>query len=480
MCRDKFPESFLWGGAIAANQAEGGYQEKGRGLSNIDVIPSGARRREVKLGLASSMELRADEHYPSHEAIDFYHHCQEDIAMLAGMGFQVFRTSISWSRLYPEGDELNPNQDGIDFYKQMFQECKKYGMEPLVTLCHFDVPMGLVHKYGSWRSREMIELFLRYARTCYREFDGLVRYWLTFNEINIILHSPFSGAGIMFREGEKHTQVIYQAAHHVLLASALATKAGHEQNPANQVGCMLAGGSFYPYSCRPDDVWEALTKEQENYFFIDVQARGAYPSYAERIFRDKGVVLLTEAGDDEILKNTVDFVSFSYYSSRCVSADLDGKEINRGNVVNSVKNPYLETSEWGWPIDPLGFRITMNQLYDRYQKPLFVVENGIGAVDEVDECGDIADDYRIQYLKAHISAMGDAIADGVDVLGYTLWGCIDLVAASTGEMSKRYGLIYVDKHDDGSGTLMRRKKKSYHWYRNVIQSNGVCLEENQE
>ena len=470
-----FPDTFLWGGAIAANQAEGAYREGGRGLSNIDVIPHGPRRMAVKLGLEASPQLRADEYYPSHDAIDFYHHYQSDMALLAELGFKVFRTSISWSRLFPEGDETKPNQAGLDFYRSLFEECQKYKIEPLVTLCHFDVPMGIVRQYGSWRNREVIGLFTRYAETCFREFDGLVKYWLTFNEINIILHSPFSGAGLAFQEGEHHLQVIYQAAHHVLLASAMATKAAHKQNPENQVGCMLAGGSFYPYSCDPGDVWEALTKEQENLFFTDVQIRGAYPSYASRIFREKGIVLQTRPEDEEILSHTVDYVSFSYYSSRCVSADSSDKEAGQGNVVRSVINPYLQTSDWGWNIDPAGLRITLNQLYDRYQKPLFIVENGLGAIDIPDKQGNITDDYRIAYLREHIMAMKEAMADGVNLMGYTLWGCIDVVAASTGEMSKRYGLIYVDKNNDGSGTLKRTRKKSFTWYKNVIKSNGELL-----
>ncbi|WP_312430140.1 6-phospho-beta-glucosidase [Lacrimispora sp.] len=468
----QFPEDFLWGGAISANQAEGAFREGGRGLSNIDVLPHGVRRLEVKTGNVPQPELQKEEYYPSHEGIDFYHCYKEDIALIAEMGFKVFRTSISWSRLFPDGDEEKPNQTGIDFYRNMFLECKKYGIEPLVTLCHFDAPMGLVEKYGSWRNRKVIDFFLRYAKTCFKEFSGLVKYWLTFNEINIILHSPFSGAGIAFQEGENKAQTTYQAAHHILVASALATKLAHEYDPGNQVGCMLAGGSFYPYSCNPEDVWESVKKEQENLFFIDIQVRGAYPSYARKLFHDKGVSLIMEDGDLEILKNTVDFVSFSYYASRCVAADMNDKTANEGNIIRSVKNPYLQTSGWGWSIDPLGLRITMNQLYDRYQKPLFIVENGLGAKDEIDEVGRIQDDYRIDYLRSHIQAMKEAMEDGVELMGYTVWSCIDIVSASTGEMSKRYGFIYVDRADDGSGTLKRRKKKSFDWYKKVIESNG--------
>lgn len=472
----QFPETFLWGSAISANQAEGAFCEDGRGLSNIDMIPYGQDRMKVKLGSVSHPALQPEMIYPSHTGVDFYHHYREDLAMMAEMGLRVFRTSISWSRLFPQGDEETPNSKGIAFYKDLFQECQKLGMQPLVTLSHFDIPMGLVDKYGSWRHRKVIDFFLRYAETCFREFSPWVHYWLTFNEINILLHSPFSGAGIAFQPGENPNQVIYQAAHHILLASAQAVQLAHQYSGENQVGCMLAGGSFYPYSCNPADVWESVQKEQENLFFIDVQTRGKYPSYAARMFREKGVNLAMEPQDTEILKTCVDFISFSYYASRCVASSLDDKQINDGNIVRSVKNPYLKTSQWGWAIDPLGLRITMNQLYDRYQKPLFIVENGLGAKDILQPDGSIDDEYRIDYLRQHIMAMRDAMEDGVPLMGYITWSALDLVSASTGEMSKRYGFIYVDKDNEGNGTMKRRKKKSFYWYQQVIATNGQCLD----
>ncbi|EKN5150716.1 TPA: 6-phospho-beta-glucosidase [Yersinia enterocolitica] len=470
-----FPDGFLWGGALAANQAEGACFEGGKGLTTVDMIPHGEHRLAVKLGQEKRFTLRDDEFYPSHQAIDFYHHYKEDIALMAEMGFTVFRTSIAWSRIYPNGDELTPNAEGIAFYRDLFNECKKHNIEPLVTLCHFDVPMHLVTEYGSWRNRKMVEFFTRYARTCFEAFDGLVKYWLTFNEINILLHSPFSGAGLVFEPNENQEQVKYQAAHHELLASALATKIAHEVNPENQVGCMLAGGNFYPRTCKPEDVWAALEKDRENLFFIDVQARGAYPAYTKRLFREKGISIATQVGDDDILKHTVDFVSFSYYASRCASADMNDHNSSAANIVKSLKNPHIQASEWGWGIDPLGLRITMNMVYDRYQKPLFLVENGLGAKDEINPQGEIEDDYRISYLREHIKAMAEAIDDGIPVIGYTSWGCIDLVSASTGEMSKRYGFVYVDRDDLGKGSLARKKKKSFYWYKKVIASNGADL-----
>ncbi|MFC0224937.1 6-phospho-beta-glucosidase [Serratia aquatilis] len=470
-----FPADFLWGGALAANQAEGAYLEGGKGLTTVDMIPHGKARLAVKLGQEKRFTLREDEFYPSHLGIDFYHRYKEDIALMAEMGFSVFRTSIAWSRIFPNGDETVPNAQGIAFYRDVFAECKKYGIEPLVTLCHFDVPMHLVREYGSWRNRQMVGFFTHYARTCFEAFDGLVKYWLTFNEINILLHSPFSGAGLVFEKDDNQEQVKYQAAHHELVASALATKIAHEVNPKNQVGCMLAGGNFYPWSCKPADVWAALEKDRENLFFIDVQARGAYPSYTKRLFSEKGITVQMEEGDSEILKNSVDFVSFSYYASRCASAEMNEQNSSAANIVKSLKNPYVEASEWGWGIDPLGLRITMNMMYDRYQKPLFLVENGLGAKDEFNEQGEIDDEYRISYLREHIKAMADAIGDGIPVMGYTSWGCIDLVAASTGEMSKRYGFVYVDRDDQGNGTLARTRKKSFYWYKKVIASNGADL-----
>lgn len=471
-----FPENFLWGGAIAANQAEGAWLEDGKGPTIVDMIPHGAKRMTIKTGEVNPVTLLDGEFYPSHDAIDFYHHYKEDIRYFAEMGFKCFRTSIAWSRIFPQGDEEEPNEAGIAFYQDMFAECKKYGIEPLVTLCHFDVPMGLVDKYGSWRSRKVIDCFTRYAKVCFERFNGLVKYWLTFNEINVLLHAPFSGAGICFAPGENHDQAIYQAAHHELVASALATKIGHEVNPDNKIGCMMAGGQYYPYSCNPEDVWEAMQEDRKNMMFIDVQARGYYPSYSKRVFEEKGVKLEMGPDDLDILKeNTVDFISFSYYSSRCASAD-PSVGLSEGNLIKTVRNPYLKVSEWGWQIDPLGLRITMNSMYDRYQKPLFIVENGLGAKDVIEEDGSINDDYRIDYLREHIKAMNEAIEDGVELMGYTTWGCIDVVSASTGEMSKRYGFIYVDRDDAGNGTLERRKKKSFDWYKKVIASNGEDID----
>ncbi|MDR2278044.1 MAG: 6-phospho-beta-glucosidase [Vagococcus sp.] len=472
-----FRKDFLWGGATAANQCEGGFDQGGRGLANVDLAPAGPDRHQVIAGEKKMFNFDDEHFYPAQNAIDMYTHFKEDIALFAEMGFKTYRLSIAWSRIFPKGDESEPNEEGLKFYEELFKECRQYNIEPLVTITHFDVPMHLVENYGSWRSRELVGFYENLCRVLFTRYKGLVKYWLTFNEINMLLHLPFMGAGIYFEEGENKEQVKYTAAHHELLASAIATKIAHEVDPENQVGCMLAAGANYAYTCKPEDVWAAKKTDRENYFFIDVQSRGEYPAYALKELERKGIKLPIEDGDLDILKeNTVDFISFSYYSSHVQAEKMSEENKTDGNAFDSIKNPYLESSEWGWQIDPLGLRITMNELYDRYQKPLFVVENGLGAVDIPDENGYVVDDYRIDYLRAHIKAMRDAVElDGVDLLGYTTWGCIDLVSAGTGEMKKRYGFIYVDRDDQGNGTLKRTKKKSFEWYKQVIATNGEEL-----
>ncbi|MFO7173989.1 6-phospho-beta-glucosidase [Enterococcus faecium] len=472
-----FRKDFLWGGATAANQCEGGYDEGGRGLANVDVVPIGKDRFPVITGKKKMFEFDEDHFYPAKIAIDMYHRYKEDIALFAEMGFKTYRMSIAWSRIFPMGDEKEPNEAGLKFYEDVFKECQKHGIEPLVTITHFDCPMHLIKEYGAWRSRELVGFYENLCRVIFNRYKGLVKYWLTFNEINMILHAPFMGAGLYFEEGENEEQIKYQAAHHELVASAIATKIAHEVDPENKVGYMLAAGAYYPYTCNPEDVWASIKSDRENYFFIDVQSRGEYPAYALKEMERNGIQIEMEPGDAALLKeHTVDFISFSYYSSRVSTTDNELLEQTAGNIFASVKNPYLQASEWGWQIDPLGLRITMNDIYDRYQKPLFIVENGLGAVDMPDENGYVEDDYRIDYLAAHIQAMKDAVElDGVDLLGYTTWGCIDLVSAGTGEMKKRYGFIYVDRDNQGNGTLARSKKKSFNWYKKVIDSNGENL-----
>lgn len=469
-------KDFLWGGATAANQCEGGYQEGGRGLANMDMVPYGPDRMAVMLGEKPMLAFDQKYYYPALTGVDMYHHYLDDIRLLAELGLKTYRLSIAWSRIFPQGDETEPNEAGLAFYEAIFQECRKHGIEPLVTITHFDCPLHLTIAYGGWRNRQMIVFYERLVTVLFNRYKGLVRYWLTFNEINMIMHMPFC-AGIVFDKGDNQTQIKYEAAHYQLVASALATKLAHAIDPQNQIGCMLAVDCTYPYSCHPQDVFKALQKNNEVYYFLDVQARGAYSRQALAQLRNAQIQLPMTPEDEAVLQaNPVDFISFSYYSSRTTSADPT-LEKTGGNIFSSLKNPYLPVSAWGWQIDPLGLRITLNNLYDRYQKPLFIVENGLGAIDEVQADGTINDDERIAYLREHIRALKAAVEiDGVDLIGYTPWGCIDLVSASTGEMKKRYGFIYVDKDDQGNGTYQRTKKKSFYWYQKVIATNGEQLD----
>ncbi len=465
-----FPKDFLWGGATAANQCEGAYNVDGKGLSIQDHLPNGFRVI-TETPTEDNMKL---------VGIDFYHRYAEDIKLFAEMGFKVFRLSIAWSRIFPKGDETEPNEAGLAFYDKVFDECAKYGIEPLVTLSHYETPYHLAKTYDGWVDRRLIGFFENYATTVFTRYQHKVKYWLTFNEINSILHIPVIN-GIMTPVDELPKSSLYQAIHHQLVASASVTKIAHDINPSLKVGCMIIAAPVYTLTSNPDDALKALDTDHDNMLFTDVHVRGDYPSYAKRMFRENGIELNITDEDKEKLKHTVDFISFSYYMSRCVSTDPTATKA-RTNIVKGVKNPYLKESDWGWQIDPTGLRIVLNTMYDRYQKPLFIVENGLGAVDELvtDEDGNktVNDDYRIKYLNDHMVQMEEAIKDGVELMGYTSWGCIDLVSASTAQLKKRYGYIYVDRNDDGTGTLERYRKKSFYWYKDVIATNGASLDRN--
>lgn len=468
-----FKEGFFWGGATAANQYEGAWREGGKGLSIIDV----ERGASHGVNRIIDEEVLEGVYYPSHEATDFYHHYKEDIALFAEMGFKTFRLSIAWSRIFPQGDEEEPNEEGLAFYDRVFDEMHKYGIEPLVTIHHYEMPLELVKKYGAWRNRKLVDFAVHYAKVIMERYKDKVKYWLTFNEINALLTHwrPWHQAGLIFKEGENQEKTKVQAMHYQLLASAMTVKAGHEINPDFQIGCMLIYPLRYAATCSPMDQVITRDKMLPVYYCGDVHVRGRYTNTCKALWKKWGCEPDMEPGDEEILKEgKVDFLSFSYYQS-----NIEGeKDIERlsGNLVWGGKNPYLKATDWGWQIDPVGLRVSLNNLYDRYQIPLYVVENGMGAVDEVKEDGSIDDDYRIEYLRQHIGTMRDAVdIDGVDLLGYTTWGCIDVVSAGTGEMKKRYGFIYVDKDDEGNGTLARSKKKSFYWYQNVIRTNGQEL-----
>ena len=487
-----FPKNFLWGGATAANQFEGGWNEDGKGVSSSDCCTRGSltKMREVTYrtkegNIESQMMFGLDApegaqfgsfegyDYPSHEGIDFYHHYKEDIALFAEMGFKMFRMSINWTRLFPNGDEETPNEKGVAFYEDVFKELKKYNIEPLVTLSHYETPVGLTNKWGSWADRRTIDCFVRYAKTCFERYNGLVKYWLTFNEINCIGFGGWMAAGVPSRD----PSVIAAATRNQLLASALAVKAAHEINPEMMVGNMIGYGASYPFTCNPEDVWKQRVSQYSVDFFSDVQARGYYPNFKLKEYERNNINFELTAEDQKILaEGTVDFITFSYYMSSCVSADPEVLARQSGNMLQGVKNPYLKESEWGWQIDPIGLRISLNDFYSKYRKPLMVVENGLGAKDHVEADGSIHDSYRIDYLRSHIEQMDKAInEDGVDLIGFTPWGCIDLVSASTGEMAKRYGFIYVNYQDDGSGDGSRSRKDSFYWYQKVIATNGEDL-----
>ena len=481
-----FPKDFLWGGAIAAHQAEGGFREGGKGLSVADIeqyVENPTRFTSNQLNDVPYERILAAEQdddlkkYPKRRGCQFYYHYKDDIAMFKEMGFKVFRFSIAWTRIFPTGEEEEPNEAGLAFYDDMINELVKAGIQPLVTINHYDFPLALAKKYNGFADPAVIDLFLKYCRVLFERFGDRVKYWLTFNEIDSIIRHPLKSAGIIqetLTEDKKYS-ILYQALHHQLVASALATKLLHELVPDAWMGCMGTKHTNYPYTCDPNDFLNVLEMDRECYLAIDVQARGEYPYWFFPKLAREGIEIHVTEEEKKILKeNTVDFVSFSYYNS-FVTSTRDDVELVPGNLHVGGKNPYLKSGDWGWQIDPLGLRISLMQLYERYQKPLFVAENGMGAMDHVEEDGSVHDPYRIDYLRAHIAEMKKAVEEGIPVFGYTMWGCIDIVSSATCEMKKRYGFIYVDQDDYGSGTLKRTPKDSFYWYKKVIASNGEDL-----
>jgi len=474
------PNDFLWGGALAAHQFEGGWNAGGKGPSVVDVLTAGAH------GVARRIteQVEENEFYPNHEAIDFYHRYKEDIALFAEMGLKCLRTSIGWSRIFPNGDEAEPNEEGLQFYDDVFDELLKYGIEPIITLSHFEMPLHLAREYGGFRNRKVALFFEKFAEVCFTRYKDKVKYWMTFNEINnkMDVSNPlflWTNSGVLLDPEENAMEVMYQTGHHELLASALAVAKGKAINPDFEIGAMVSHVPIYPYSSHPEDILLAETSMRQRYFFPDVQVRGYYPSYALNEFKREGYNIPILDGDAEILRNgTVDYLGFSYYMSTTVKHDAVVN--NTGNIVNGglakgVENPYIQSSDWGWAIDPVGLRYAMNRLYDRYQIPLFIVENGFGAIDTIED-GQIHDTARIDYLRAHIEAFKAAVLeDGVELIGYTPWGVIDIVSFTTGEMKKRYGMIYVDRDNEGNGSMERMKKDSFDWYRHVIETNGAAL-----
>lgn len=475
-----FRADFLWGGATAANQLEGAWDVDGKGVSVPDMCTNGTKDRPKEI----TSVIEEGRLYPSHEAIDFYHHYAEDIKLFAEMGFKVFRFSVAWTRIFPTGMEESPNEKGLEFYDRVVDECLKYGIEPLITLSHYEMPYALVQKYNGWYGRECIKLFEKYCHVLFERFKGKVKYFLTFNEINsgtmpmgnVLSLGTVKGYNGPITKLKDDPKVRFQALHHQLIASARVIKYAHENYPEYKLGNMICFLTNYPATCNPDDMLKYQSEmRMKNWFCSDIQVRGFYPEYAFRFFRENNISIKMEDSDKEdLIQGTVDFYTFSYYMSLCASAS-NGGEKTAGNLIGGAKNPYLEESEWGWQIDAKGLRFTLNEIYDRYHIPLMIVENGLGARDTLESDGTVNDDYRIDYLRKHIIQMKEAVEDGVDLMGYTPWGCIDLVSASTGEMAKRYGFIYVDKYDDGTGDLKRLKKKSFEWYKKVIETNGEEL-----
>ncbi|MDC0612710.1 6-phospho-beta-glucosidase [Vibrio sp.] len=477
MSKSQFPQDFLWGGAVAAHQVEGAWNQDGKGPSIVDVLTKGAHGVDRRI----TPSVLDNEMYPNHEAVDFYHHYKGDIALFAEMGFKCFRTSIAWTRIFPKGDEEQPNEEGLKFYDDLFDELLKYNIEPVITLSHFEMPLHLVQNYGGWANRKVVNFFVNYSKAVFERYKNKVKYWITFNEINNQRNwsYPLFGycnSGVVFTEHENPEQTMYQVLHHQFVASALAVAEGHKINPDFQIGSMIHMMPLYPATCKPEDMLQAQQSMREKYLFSDVQVRGHYPNYILKEWQRKGISVITEPQDNDALANgCADFLAISYYMTNIVDA-VPPEDSEQSMFGQSRLNPYLKASEWGWQIDPQGLRFALSELYERYEKPIFIVENGFGAVDKIEEDGSIIDDYRCTYLGEHIKAVGDAIdIDGVEVIGYTPWGCIDCVSFTTGEYKKRYGFIYVDRNDDGTGDLSRSKKHSFHWYKKVIESNGEIV-----
>lgn len=471
-------QKFLWGGAVAAHQLEGGFLKGNKGVSIADVMTAGGNGIDRKI----TDGIIEGENYPNHTAIEFYTHYKDDIKLFAEMGFKCFRTSIAWTRIFPKGDEDTPNEEGLKFYDDMFDICHQYGIEPVITLSHFEMPYYLVKEYGGFRNRKCIDFFVKFAKVCFERYQDKVTYWMTFNEINNQANfagdwAPFTNSGIVYEEDDNREEIMYQAAHYELVASAMAYKIGKEINPNFEIGCMIAMTPIYPYSCKPEDMMMSVSAMQKRFWFADVHVRGHYPNYILKYLDRKNIKLdMTEQDKAALKQGCVDYIGFSYYMSFAVKYEESNPEYDYREKSAYTDNPFITKSDWGWPVDPVGLRYSLNWLYDRYELPLFIVENGLGAYDKKEADGTVKDTYRIEYLREHIAAMKECIEqDGVDVMGYTPWGCIDLVSAGSGEMEKRYGFVYVDKDNQGNGTLERSKKESFYWFQNVIKTNGEEL-----
>jgi 6-phospho-beta-glucosidase len=474
-----FPEDFLWGGAIAANQVEGAWNVGGKGPSVSDVFLSGSHTSPR----LASLDFSADGRYPSHEGMRFYERYEDDIALFAEMGYTALRLSIAWTRIFPRGDEDEPNEEGLAFYDRVFAALRAHGIQPIVTISHNELPLHLAQTFDGWASREMIDCFLKLCRVLFERYADDVTYWIPFNEINnltlpltVFMHGGIIPEGMTsFGDGSDDRTRRFQAMHHVLVAAARAVELGRSIDPRFRFGSMTCHITLYPLTPNPADVLLAQQEDAlRNNFCADVQLRGEYPYYQLKWMATEGIEISITDEDRRVLKeNTHDFYAFSYYMSVCASAD-DSVAQTSGNIMGGARNPYLEESEWAWQIDPVGLRYTLNKVYDRYRVPIMITENGLGATDVLID-GRVHDDYRISYLRSHIEQMSLAITDGVQLIAYTPWAAIDIVSVSTGEVRKRYGFIHVDVDDEGNGTYARTRKDSFFWYRDVIASHGSEL-----
>lgn len=480
-----FPKEFLWGGALSACQAEGAYNEDGKTLTIPEVMkfnPKNYRKvtKQMQITMDMIQEAKNDPDtikYPKRRGINFYRTYKEDIALFAEMGFKVFRYSISWARVFPNGDDSEPNEKALQFYDDLIDECHKYNIEPLITISHFDMPVVLIEKFGGWVNRVLIDLYVKYCDVLFNRYKGKVNYWVTFNEINMSVKAGAKTLGILNEGQENYEEMLFQGLHHQFVAAATATKLARKIDPNNKIGSMVAYFTTYPYTCKPEDALQMQKDDQmKNLFFLDLLNKGEYPYYSQTYFNQRNFQLIIEDGDLEIIKeNTADFVGMSYYNSMISSSDPNQLELTSGNVHSVYKNPYLDSNEWGWQIDPIGLRYTLNLIYDRYKLPIFILENSSGFIDQFNEDGTVHDPYRIDFLRKHIEQLKLAVEDGVDVIGYTMWGPIDMISSGTSEMTKRYGFIYVDQDDFGNGTMQRYKKDSFYWYKKVIETNGEEL-----
>ena len=473
----KFPKDFLWGSASAAYQVEGAYDADGKGMSIWDeyVKQPGTTYKNTN----------------GNVAVDHYGRFKEDVKLMADMGLKTYRFSIAWSRVLPTG-RGEVSAKGLQFYHDLIDELVKYGIEPMVTIYHWDLPQALQDEYGGWESRKIIRDFDNYARLLFEHFGSKVKYWVSLNEQNVFINLGYLLA--LHPPGVKDHKRAMAANHIANLVNATVIASFRELVPHGKIGPSLAFSPTYAATSDPRDQLAADNYEDIMVnWWSDIYCKGVYPRVAFKIMENLGVAPTIEAGDMEILaKGMPDFIGINYYRTSTVGynpldgVDNDGSKMNTSGkkgtteamgipgIYQSVENKNLEMTDWDWAIDPMGLRIGMRRLTSRYGLPILITENGLGAFDSLTENNEIHDDYRIAYLREHVQAVGDAILDGCEVLGYCTWSFTDLLSWLNG-YQKRYGFVYVDRDEDGERTLNRYKKDSFHWYKKVIETDGSEL-----